>query len=548
MQGGHGSIAVMPINPAWTSIASSTWIWGETLTDADAATGTTEVFTKDFSVTGTSTSGSLDIAADNGYILKVNGMTVDDRSFIEDNFTSSHHYDVTGYLHNGTNTMEVTVSNAPRPGETANSNPAGLLFRLTVMGATCGTGTGGGNTGGGGTGTTTQATSTSHTIVVRQGDLATSQGDAMSSSKWFFWNGATGAIDSNSAGSFVNGPGTALLGSGSVLLTATDTMSHSIATYQFGGTRLADITALSFSSYEDSGASTTASTTAPFFAFNVDLQGNATGTGQLVYMPEQNGTVASSTWQNWNLLGSGKWTWSGYATTSTSTPSQWPDLNMAQFRSWSSLMTAFPNSRVSLADPLLGIGIKNATTSATANAYIDNLLLTVASSTQHVGSTTGFATTTIFDFEPTVNSGGNSGGNGGGGGGGHSHSSSSNSGTNNDNFGIGGDGEVLGASCPLITSWMREGQVNDSNQVSVLQSFLNGEMSANLSVSGVFDNLTTNWVNAFQVKYWSDVLAPWVPYGLPTDHTPTGYVYKTTQVKINRIACPDMAFDNPMLP
>jgi hypothetical protein len=95
---------------------------------------------------------------------------------------------------------------------------------------------------------------------------------------------------------------------------------------------------------------------------------------------------------------------------------------------------------------------------------------------------------------------------------------------------------------------MREGQVNDSNQVSVLQSFLNGEMSANLSVSGVFDNLTTNWVNAFQVKYWSDVLAPWVPYGLPTDHTPTGYVYKTTQVKINRIACPDMAFDNPMLP
>jgi hypothetical protein len=412
----------------------------------------------------------------------------------------------------------------------------------------------GGNTGGGGnnggTGTTT-ATSTTNIVVVHYGDLAQNATDASSTNKWFFWNGGTGAIDSNATdANFVTGPGTPPLGVGSVELTSSDGQTHSIATNQFGGVKLRDLSALSFAAYVPNGTTTgttTATTTpvtAPFLAFNVDLGGTGSGHGQLVFLPGQNGTVATDTWQTWNTLGTGRWAWSDFASsTSTTTPGMWPDLNLTQFRTWNDLVTAFPNSRISSSSPLFGVGIRNiasSTASTTARAFLDDLSITIASSTQMVGSTTGTASTTIFDFEPTPAN--TSSGGGGGGGGGGSSSGSSFIG------GVGGGGAVLGASCPLITTWMRENQYNDANQVNLLQGFLNGEMNSNLTVSGVFGPDTTVAVNNFQVKYWQDVLLPWVPFGLPTDHTPTGYVYKTTSTKINRIACPNMTFPNPILP
>lgn len=156
-------------------------------------------------------------------------------------------------------------------------------------------------------------------------------------------------------------------------------------------------------------------------------------------------------------------------------------------------------------------------------------------------------TCTITNDDDFVSSGG------GGGGGGHHHSSSNNDDDDDD------DEEVLGAStdgegeapgnntCPLLTNHMREGMANDPAQVTMLQTFLNGEMASGLPLTGFFGPLTTAAVKAFQLKYWEETLKPWAAFGLP-EKTPTGFVFKTTLWKINDIKCPDLDVPFPTLP
>ena len=54
-------------------------------------------------------------------------------------------------------------------------------------------------------------------------------------------------------------------------------------------------------------------------------------------------------------------------------------------------------------------------------------------------------------------------------------------------------------------------------------------------------------MNQFQVKYHNEVLEPWLPLGLPTQFTPTSYVYQTTQRWINLIMCPPLNIPIPAL-
>jgi hypothetical protein len=111
------------------------------------------------------------------------------------------------------------------------------------------------------------------------------------------------------------------------------------------------------------------------------------------------------------------------------------------------------------------------------------------------------------------------------------------------------EGEVLGATCiPLLTSYMHERFANPVLEVMKLQMFLNRELGVTDQVTGNFGPKTTERVNAFQLKYAKDVLAPWVPLGLVSEDTPTGYVYKTTLWKINSLACPALADSKPVLP
>jgi hypothetical protein len=107
------------------------------------------------------------------------------------------------------------------------------------------------------------------------------------------------------------------------------------------------------------------------------------------------------------------------------------------------------------------------------------------------------------------------------------------------------EGEVLGdsteaGSCKVLTTFMKIGQANNVEEVKMLQTFLNAQMSAGLPVTGFFGPLTLQAVKDFQVKHKTEILKPWVDLGLmANDDIGTGYVYKTTQYAINKTLCPE---------
>jgi uncharacterized repeat protein (TIGR01451 family) len=127
--------------------------------------------------------------------------------------------------------------------------------------------------------------------------------------------------------------------------------------------------------------------------------------------------------------------------------------------------------------------------------------------------------------------------------------------------GGGGGGQVLGAStstgqvlgentCGLyLYDYIHPNRknLNDPNEVRKLQEFLNLELNAGLPITGYYGPLTIAAVNKFQVKYHSEVLLPWIPLGLPTEFTPTSYVYETTKRWINLIVCPSLNLSEPTL-
>jgi hypothetical protein len=98
-------------------------------------------FTKTFTITGTTLdSAVLDIATDNSYSVKINGVTVPTPTGSDaDNFSlgTQDHYNVASFLHLGSNTLEVTVSNWGVDGASTQSNPAGLLYKITAVSNDC---------------------------------------------------------------------------------------------------------------------------------------------------------------------------------------------------------------------------------------------------------------------------------------------------------------------------------------------------------------------------------------------------------------------------
>lgn len=84
---------------------------------------------------------------------------------------------------------------------------------------------------------------------------------------------------------------------------------------------------------------------------------------------------------------------------------------------------------------------------------------------------------------------------------------------------------------PYLTTYMRMGLANDPVEVLKLQKFLMDKEGASLTPTGVFDEATDAAVKAFQIKYAADILNPW---GVPQA---TGFVYYTTQLKINQLYC-----------
>ena len=222
--------------------------------------------------------------------------------------------------------------------------------------------------------------------VVTASDLASDFTDVQKSPyKWFFYNDetnpATGndyGID-NSLGSFVDGPGTPPYGSGSAQISVSGTQRRNLATYQFSGTPLADITVLAFSTYNPSAGNGGSVNRSGYLNFNVDFNGTDTWQKRLIFTPPS-GSVIQDQWQEWDCIDGGNalWHYSGSTWPGTSTPG-------STTKTWSQILSEYPGVRIRVTDPWLGIRVG----APYSDGYTENI----------DGFKFGTTYTKTFDFE-----------------------------------------------------------------------------------------------------------------------------------------------------
>lgn len=158
---------------------------------------------------------------------------------------------------------------------------------------------------------------------------------------WYFWNDKNDTFG-GSPGQLVAGPVPAPLGSGSVRLgpltdNGATAAGHSvIATDAYSGTPIANLTNLSYSTYQ----------TGPTLAIAVqfDVRYRATDTaygGRLIFEPYQNGTVTvGSGWQTWSPLNG---TWWASKTTAAGSNGLCPQASPC---TWNQIKTSFPAAQI----------------------------------------------------------------------------------------------------------------------------------------------------------------------------------------------------------
>lgn len=202
-------------------------------------------------------------------------------------------------------------------------------------------------------------------------------------SGWLFYNDEVDQGDP-SLGSFVAGPAPTLYGAGSAQISVSGSQRRNLATYQFAGTPLASITALSFRTYNPSAGNGGSATRSAYLNFNVDFDGSDTWQRRLVFVPRNNGTVLQNTWQEWDAIGSGnaKWSLSGGTWPGTATPG-------STLRTWDDILSSYPGVRIRITDAHLGLRV--------GEPYTDGYTENIDAFT--FGTAAG---TTIFDFEPDL--------------------------------------------------------------------------------------------------------------------------------------------------
>jgi hypothetical protein len=127
---------------------------------------------------------------------------------------------------------------------------------------------------------------------------------------WFFYNDENDTKDST-LGTFVEGPETPPSGKGSVKISVTGTQRRNLATYQFSGTPLEDITELSYFTYNPSEGNGGSADRAAYLQFNVDFDGSDIWQRRLSFVPKNNGVVEQNKWQEWDAIdgGDAQWTY-----------------------------------------------------------------------------------------------------------------------------------------------------------------------------------------------------------------------------------------------
>lgn len=155
-----------------------------------------------------------------------------------------------------------------------------------------------------------------------------------------------GAETGTGSGAYVTGPAVPPAGTGSARLTTPAAADgHVIGTVAFPGVRLADISALSYSTYRDTGGA--AQVPALQFNINYDLNSATVWQGRLVYEPYQQlpaPTIPDDTWQTWDTLdgGNGRW-WATDAPGNVTCP-------MSSPCPWSTILSTWPNAGINFAN------------------------------------------------------------------------------------------------------------------------------------------------------------------------------------------------------
>jgi hypothetical protein len=207
---------------------------------------------------------------------------------------------------------------------------------------------------------------------------------------WFFYNDETDVLDNN-LGSFVAGPASPPLGVGSAQISVSGTQRRNLATYRFGGTPLSSIAELKFSTYNPSAGNGGSANRSAYLNFNVDFTGVGTSfQRRLSYVPSSNGAVTQNQWKEWDAIdgGNAKWFYSGPT---------WPagigggGEAGTSFKTWSQILSQYPNIRILPTDPFLGIRVGE----PYADGYTENI------DAFKFGTAAG---TTQYNFEPQATS------------------------------------------------------------------------------------------------------------------------------------------------
>lgn len=340
---------------------------------------------------------------------------------------------------------------------------------------------------------------TPQTIVVTAGDLH----------DWASATDAAGATSFETDGT--------LLGDGALqLVTAADNNSRAKLSHGFD-IALASLSSLSYWTKQLAAADTTNGNVTLRIAINLDGTGT-TVDDELMYEPYYNGFSGSTGWQQWEISSTTGKFWSNYVLSYNGLGGVGAGSYASNF-TIADVLHDHPNAKI------VGIAITMGTWNPSQTILADELRLVTDTED------------TTYDFEPTAAVPDQTGGN---------TESTTSSVTSSGSFGFRAAslpaGQVLGASTtadgtsdycadPYLLAPLGFGWDNSAAEVSKLQNFLNRFISANLPITGFFGTLTRQAVMDFQLKYASDILAPW---GITN---PTGMVYHTTKKKINELVC-----------
>ncbi len=146
--------------------------------------------------------------------------------------------------------------------------------------------------------------SASAQTTVSEGDIARQAENTTPANNWVGYTRGNGSL------TFVSGPGTTPSGCGSLQLNTPGSADKAyLFNYDYEGTPLSAIMALSYATYQSAGTANQAA------AINlmIDYNGPATGgEAVLVFEPVYNtaqGTVTANTWQNWDAFNGGNAVW-----------------------------------------------------------------------------------------------------------------------------------------------------------------------------------------------------------------------------------------------